>query len=551
MSKIASLDLRKNETPQQTSTDTQRLAVTDMGPRAYNQNYSYEYYDGDKFYNGFGDTKLFIDDYWTLRNRSEQLFKENLYAKGLIRRLITNEINTGLTPEFNPDESIIGVPEDFLQDWTEDGENRFALWGQNRRVCDFYQKDTFAEIQRKARLEALVSGDVLVVLRANRKTRLPAVQLISGARVRTPVISEQNIREGNDIEQGVEYDRFKRVTAYWVLMNDGKHTRVPAYGERSGKLVSWLVFGVDKRLENGRGYPLLTIILQSLKDMDRYRDAATRKAVVNSMFAAVVTKSEDKIGTLPGQGGAITKEDVTVTDSDGSSRDFNIAKYLPGAFVDELQTGEDIQFKGGEGTDINFGPFQEAILSAIAWVNEIPPEILILAFTNNYSASQAAINEFKIYLNKFWHMFGEDFCQPIKNEWLISSILLGTIQADGFLNAWRNPQAHDVFGAWTASDWYGSIKPSTDVVKQARGAQMLIAEGLSTHAREARGITGTKFSKNIKRLRRENELKAEAMRPLLELEREFGNSAVTQALREATAAIEEHTFTVIEGAADA
>jgi hypothetical protein len=52
---------------------------------------------GDKFAGGFGATKVFTPDYWTLRQRSEQLFHENLYARGLIRRLVTNEINTGLT----------------------------------------------------------------------------------------------------------------------------------------------------------------------------------------------------------------------------------------------------------------------------------------------------------------------------------------------------------------------------------------------------------------------------------------------------------------------
>ena len=51
--------------------------------------------DGDKFAGGFGTTNVYTHiDYWTLRERSGQLFRENLYAKGLVRRLITNEINT-------------------------------------------------------------------------------------------------------------------------------------------------------------------------------------------------------------------------------------------------------------------------------------------------------------------------------------------------------------------------------------------------------------------------------------------------------------------------
>jgi len=153
-----------------------------------------------------------------------------------------------------------------------------------------------------------------------------------------------------------------------------------------------------------------------------------------------------------------------------------------------------------------------------------------LSFSNNYSASQAAINEFKIYLNKVWSDWGETFCMPIYVEWLISETLLQKITAPGLLQAWRNPQEYDVFGAWVATDWYGSIKPSTDMLKQAKGSKLLVEEGWTTNARESRMLTGTKFSKNIKRIKRENELKAEAARPLLELNKEFGTDVANDAI---------------------
>ena len=38
-------------------------------------------------------------------------------------------------------------------------------------------------------------------------------------------------------------------------------------------------------------------------------------------------------------------------------------------------------------------------------------------------------------------------------------------------------------------------------------------------------MTGTKFSKNMKRLKRENQMKADAARPLAEFEQEFGQTA--------------------------
>lgn len=517
------------------SATIETYAVDDLDPFAYAGQtffapWENSIYDGGKFAGGFGPTQVQLTDYWTLRARSAQLFNENLYARGLIRRLVTNEINTGLTPEACPDEDIIGVQEDSLNDWAESVENRFGIWGKSPELCDWKHKSTFGAIQRAARAEALISGDVLVVIRQSQRTKLPMIQLVSGNKVKTPLGDSVNLRKGHTIRHGVELDSVGRIAAHWVKQDDGGSKRIPAVGEKSGRKISWLVYGTDRRLDDVRGQPLLSIVLQSLKEIDRYRDSAQRKAVINSILALFIKKTEDKPGTLPVTGGAVRRDKATTTDTDGSKRQFNLASQIPGLVMEELQTGEEPVLKGGEGTDVNFGTFEEAIIQAVAWANEIPPEILRLAFSNNYSASQAAINEFKIYLNKVWSDWGETFCMPIYVEWLLSETLLQKIAAPGLLEAWRNPQQYDVYGAWTSTEWYGSIKPSTDMLKQAKGSKMLVDEGWSTNAREARITTGTKFSKNIKRLKRENELKVEAARPMAEFRREFGTEEADAAI---------------------
>lgn len=486
--------------------------------------------DGDKYPGGFGVTQLQHVDYWTLRARSSQLFNDNLYARGLIRRLITNEINTGLTPELCPDEEILGLEPDSLADWTENVENRYAIWGKNPRVCDWKGQSTLGALQQEARREALVAGDVLVVLRQSQVTKLPQVQLVKGGSVQTPFAGESTFRKGHTVSHGVEKDTRGRVVAYWVNQEKGGSKRIPAFGEKSGRRIAWLVFGTDKRLDDVRGQPLLSIVLQSLKEIDRYRDSVQRKAVLNSILAMFVKKSSDKPGTLPLTGGAKRVDKAQVTDSDGKKRNFNVSNQLPGVIIDELQEGEEPVGFGNQGTDEKFGDFEEAIIAAVAWANEMPPEILRLAFSKSFSASQAGINELKIYLNKFWGEWGDTFCAPIEVEWLISEVLTQRIEAPGLLAAWRDPQQYDKFGAWIAADWYGSIKPTTDMAKAIKGAKGLLEEGLTTRARESRQLTGTKFSKNIKRLTLENKMIAEAARPLLEIQKEFGEQTTNKAI---------------------
>lgn len=482
-------------------------------------------YNGDKFAGGFGHTKVHAIDYWTLRRRSAELFTDNLYARGLIRRLITNEINTGLTPESVPDEPILGVEEDSLNEWTENVENRFGIWAKEPLLCDYRQQSTFGGLQREARQEALVTGDVLVVIRQSQRTNLPQIQLISGNAVQTPFGGSPNIRKGHRIVHGVEMNTMGRVVAHWVRQNDSTFTRIPAYGEKSGRKISWLVYGTDKRMDDVRGQPILSLVLQSLKEIDRYRDSAQRKAVINSILAMYIKKTQDKPGTLPITGAATRKGAVVTQEgADAAPRVHNISSQVPGVVMEELQQGEEPVGFHSQGTDVNFATFEDAILQSIAWANEIPPEILRLSFSSNYSASQAAINEFKAYLSKQWMIWGETFCTPVYIDWLLSETLKGRIKAPDLINSWRDPQQYDIFGAWTAVEWYGNVKPSMDMKKSAQASQLLVDEGWSTNAREARGINGTKFSKNIKRLRRENELKAEAARPIVEFRRKYGQS---------------------------
>lgn len=488
----------------------------------------YQRFGGDKFEGGYGPTELLYIDYWTLRKRSAALFTNNLYARGLIRRLLTNEINTGLTLESTPDSNIVGLSEEQVNDWTDEIESRFELWSLNARMCDYRGLCTFSELQREARLEALISGDVLVVMRQNKQTNLPQVELINANRVRSPY--DQTVREGHQILHGVELDKKRRHVAYWIRNLDGTEKRIPCYGEKSGRKLAWLVYGTEKRLNAVRGEPLLSLILQSLKEIDRYRDAAQRKAILNATLAMFIEKTEDKPGTLPLTGGAIRRDSLEVTDQNGATRDMPFNGTIPGLVLEELQTGEKPVAFGSAGTDINFAAFEASIVNAIAWANEIPAEVLTLAFQNNYSASQAAINEFKMYLNKVRDQFGTTFCKPIYQEWLVSETLLQNVNAPGFLESWRDQNQYDVFGSWISSDWSGAIKPSTDIKKQAQGYKLLNDECWITNDRASKELTGTKFSKNVKRVKRENELKIEAARPIAEFRQEFGDDIANSAL---------------------
>lgn len=471
-------------------------------------------YTGEKFPGGFGDIAAYTPDYYTLRAKSRELFTSNLYAKGLIDRLVINEINTGLCPESTPIEEILGFEKDTLSDWTEGVENLFQLWSENPEVCDWKKADTFGMKQYKDRREALIAGDILIVLRQSAATKMPMVQSIPGEKVVSPGLTEV-IREGNNVKHGVERDSRGRHVAYWVRSDEtGEVNRIPAWGEKSGRRIAFLVYGTPKLIDDVRGMPLLHIIMQSARELDRYKASAERKAFINSLIAFFIKRTEDKPSGFTMQSAAVKRGTATVTDDSGA-RSLNVAKYGPGMIVDRLGQGEEpVAFNSQ--VDVDFGKFEEVIASSMAWANGIPPEIYMLKFSNNYSASQAAINEFKMGINMLWYQWGAGYCAPIYIEFFIAAVLLDKIKAPGFLEAWADSTQWDVFGAWVSAEWYGSIKPSTDMLKQAKAAKELVANGWATNARMARELTGSKYSQNVTRLRKENEQLAIAMKPLID-----------------------------------
>lgn len=476
-------------------------------------------WNGDKFYGGFGITKDYdIIDYWLLRRRSKQLFTENIYARGLLRRLITNIVNKGLNLEATPDSTILGLDADMLEDWSEMVERRHNIWGKSPHLCDYKKASTIGGIERQAELMAMISGDVLVVLRQG-PTGLPSVELVDADHVDDP-LSDTMVRavrnRGNTIVHGVEIDKAGRHIAFFVRQKDGKFKRVTARGAKTNRVQAWLYYSTERLIDDVRGQSILALMMQSLKEVDRYRDSEQRSAVVNSTIALWVEKTQEKISSLPLNSGATRLDTVTTQNDSHGRKDVEFSSMMPGMMLQELQHGEKPTSYDTKRPNVNFAAFETAILSTIAWANEMPPEILVLQFQKSYTAARGAVVEFKMFLDRKRASMGEGFKDPIYQEFVLSETLQGSITSPGLLEAWRDPQQWDKFGAWMLADWSGAIKPNTDLLKDAKGYKLLMGESLLTRDRSSRELTGMKYSKVVQTLRKENEQYVIAMQPLID-----------------------------------
>lgn len=477
-------------------------------------------FDGEKYPGGLDPAlDFYYIDYWTLRRRSYKLFTENRYATGLIRRMLTNEIHTGLILEATPVGNILkNFDNDYLNTWADEVESKFTVWSNNKELVSYDHKRTFGQIQRDIRKTALLSGDVLIVLRQHPVTKTPVIQLIDGYNVRTPLEKADNQK----IRDGVELDDKGRHIAYYVQTGDDpfnvNYERVPVKGSRSGRRIAWMVYGHKIRINDVRGMPALGIIIQALKELDRYSDAEQRSAVLNAIMALFIEKGQNVPSSKSIVGGAVRHTAVGQDDSDGTTttRQFNVSSQLPGVILDELNYGEKPTSFTAARPNVNYRAFEEAMMASFAWVEEMPPNIYRLAYSSNYSASTGEVNEYKIYLDRKRADIASDTTKPFYAEWLLSMVLNDDIAAPGLLEAWRDQSKFLEYGAWIASEWGGAIKPSMRLIQDVKAYIAAKKEGLITYDMITKFLWGKKFTTIARRLTRENEEYIAAMQPLID-----------------------------------
>jgi lambda family phage portal protein len=470
-------------------------------------------WDGSKYPGNFGLTKILENiDYWTLRKRSVQLFTENPYAKGIIRRILRNEIHTGLTASANPIGAILWPDMDELKQaemavkYGDLLSMQFELYANNYELFDFKKQLTFGEWQEMVRREALLCGDGVIISRVNKYTGLPTWDWVNGNNIRTP--GNVKVAAGHRVVNGVELDEYGRHVAYYIQkIVDAKteFERVPVKGEKSGRQISWMIYGSEKRADEVRGEPLLACVLGMLKDIDRYKDAEVRAAVINALIAFTVQKDENTVvGTRPTAGlqrpSIVPGGAAVVPERNGHQP---IQLMQPGTVFDDLAPGEKVVSYQTNRPNVNYAVFEGAILDAICWSLEIPPEIVKLRFTSSYSASRQANNEFEVYLKYRNFKNAKDFCQIIYEEFIIQSVLNNQLNLPGFITACFDSTKWRIKAAWLSCTWSGLSRPSVERTKDVKAANDALDNGLTTFDDECRRLSGKSFRQTIQQLKNE------------------------------------------------
>lgn len=471
-------------------------------------------YDGSKsnFLDGFGLTAdMRFVDLQTLQIRSLQLARENGYAAAIFERLETKVINTGLRLRCKPNSDILAgiITEKDLQEWTGNTEALWDVWSRDMRLCSVRGDQVFGTLQRQAFSTAMISGDCLCIIGLNAMG-LPVIELVDGINIKSPGLWVP--ANGNRIVHGVELDKTGREVAYYVENENETLTtpqRIDAWTPR-GKRRAWLIRINEGRINEVRGMPLLSVVMQNINELGKYLDSEQRAALVNSYIAMTHTRGDKTpLGSDPLRDAILHKGQAATTETDSTGAtsagtNLTFGRMAPGFLATQLAPGERIEAHATARPNVNFASFAKYCIEFGSAALGIPPEILLLSFNSNYSASRQAVLQMDEKVKKTIDVFAISFTQRVYEMWLDGMVLNGRIVAPGYIESMTDVRRFDIIGAWRNTKWRGLPRNDVDTLKMMKSFQIAIQEGFETRDSISDEWFGTDFDDNIRRLTYEN-----------------------------------------------
>ncbi|WP_340156306.1 phage portal protein [uncultured Winogradskyella sp.] len=434
------------------------------------------YFNGEKNPGELGPLINYELDFAGLRRRSWESYLTSEITQTIVKRFVMWVIGKGLHLQCEPSEEVLkseGINGD-LREFTKKTEARFNLYLKSKNSTYSHQINT-QKIAKEAFINAIVGGDVLIIQRV--EDGVLNTQIIDGIHVQTPYFGDDIIGQkesGTYIENGIEMNARKEHIAFYVKNRKGKVERIRAKGKKTGYTMAFMVYGLKYRPDDNRGMPLFSCILETLKKIDRYKEAAVGSAEERAKIVYQVTHGIQSTGENPMLNNMVkarnadTNDDIA-TDVVGKALADNVA-LTTNKQTFNMPVDSELKALQSDAED-KFVPFYQSNIELISSVFGMPPELAFMKYESNYSSSRAAIKDWEHTLKVWRDDYGFQFYQPIYCFWLRLEILKGKIQAPGYLQGVADNNFY-VVESYEQSRFVGSNVPHIDPVKEVKAERL-------------------------------------------------------------------------------
>ena len=470
-------------------------------------------FDGEKTPGEMGAPRNLVPNHRLL---SARVFEAQL--KSDIVKIITGKffkwvVGNGLKLQAEPKQIVLeteGVTIPDVDQFRKDTESRFSVYTSSK-VGDYKKMSSLQDIAAEAYREAFLGGDCLVVLRVSSGGDLSA-QIIEGRSIQSPsmdsVLMNSIKKRGNLIRNGIEINKKGQHIAFYVLTDDGsflgKYIRIRANGYKTGRRLAWLVYGSKHRINDVRGIPVITQILEKVEKFDRYTEATVGSAEERAKIVFSVEHSRDSDGENPLLGKARQAAGIgsnAACETSGYELGEKTAATVAattGKQTFNMPIGSKLVSLSSQ-NEIQYGPFSKAIFSYLCASVDIPPEVAMQLYEQNYSSSRAAINSWDYIVKVYRKKFSDVFYQPIYSLWFELEVIRNKISAPGFIKALRDNNFM-VTEAYLNSRFVGVNMPHIDPLKEVKAVRSMLgndADPLISREQATEYLGAGDWNKNI------------------------------------------------------
>jgi capsid protein len=435
-------------------------------------------FNGEKNLGEIGPIKNYRPDYAALRLRSWQAYLESEIAQTILKKFTKWVIGSGLKLQAEPEKKVLATEKIKLtsEEFNEIAEARFSIFAKSKNA-DYSGMKSLHRLAKDAFLNSKIGGDVLVVLRyINDEIK---VQLIDGAHVRHPLGNSDFVRiaasNGNEIRHGIELSATGEHVAYYVHKGGLEYERIPAKGSESGLTMAFLIYGFEYRLDDVRGLPLLSAVLETLKKLERYKEATVGGAEERQKIAYFIEHMLGSTGENPlaknlaKAFSADANTDEIPLDVQGKQMADTIA-VSTNKQVFNMPIQSTLKAVEGKG-ELYFKDFYTVLGNLICSSVNIPPDVAFSKYDSNFSASRAALKDWEHTLLCDRGEFAADFYQPIYNFFLEIGILTNKIPAPGYLMAKLKGNNY-IVEAYRNARFVGASVPHIDPLKEVTAERL-------------------------------------------------------------------------------
>ena len=477
---------------------------SDYDPKAYKPIFIFTF-DGEKTPGEIGNIIDYRPDYYALRARSWQSYLESEITQTVIGKLAKWVIGSGLKLQSEPEFGLIeGLEKD--AEFVRKIESMFKLV-VNSYVSDFTNNDNLHVLAEVAYINAVIGGDVLCILRSNNDGSVSA-QLIDGAHV-TSFGAKKN--KNNRLDWGVERNKKGKHVAYHVRTMKGTE-RIKAYDGSNNFKMAFLIYGLKYRMDEVRGISLLSAMLETLKKLDRYKEAAVGSAEELAKIAYFMEHGQSSTGENPlirqmaqaANAGIGDAKETEVTDNDAFAT--KVATTVQKSVIN-LPNNSTIKTISPHTTELNYPDFLTANINLVAAAMQIPPEVAMSMYNSNFSASRAAIKDWEHSLKVNRKKFSDSYYKNYYNLWLTVQSMGGKLNFPAYTKAILTGDIMTILACQNAR-FVGANVPHIDPLKEVKALRALLGNDnipLISHEEAVEAITSGDWFAVIEKYKHEIE----------------------------------------------